>query len=406
MNYQQTETKMTKSALLLAGVALVVYSSFGYSQITSPAPMPTAVSKPVTVTENNGTIKTEPAAQAGSWVNVSESFTKEIGVEDIDIDIKKGFRRRCNGLIVTPDGDLVMQTSTKGICVSKNQGATWSVVADNKILGRCTNGLSSSLAYPYDGRMAFFCFDGKEGASGGISLDGAKTWSPFTNQVRRGTEFGDIDWKTPNPQIIFAVTHEPYFSVLSNDGGKSWQRIDEEETGSKASQFLCVGVIDSKTLTRYNPGKKLIELSNDAGQTWTQVAECQVQGHQPVHYGQKVYWTTTKGVIMSTNGKDWTLTGPGAEGAVYGPYFGSSDQEFVVVTDKDFLKTVDGGKTWKSIAKFYKAPDIFHGLAVFSYFGWDPKHNILYASGLGASIYKLQLEGAKTPDDGRGVQRR
>ena len=112
---------------------------------------------------------------------------------------------------------------------------------------------------------------------------------------------------------------------------------------------------------------------------------------RPVHYGRTVYWTTTDGVITTTNGKDWSLTGPGAEGAMYGPYFGFSDQEFVVVTDQSFLKTEDGGKTWHVLAPIFTAPDIGHGNPGYSYFGWDAKHNILYASGLGASVYRLEL---------------
>lgn len=329
----------------------------------------------------------EPKAAVENWENVSEAFTKEIGANDIE----PAYLRRCTGLIVTPTGDIIMQTSNKGVCISKDQGATWSVVADNKILGRTEHGFGFSLAYPYDGRMAFFAYDGKGGTSGGISLDGAKTWSPFTNQIKRGTEYGDIDWNTHSPQILFAVTHEPFFSVLSNDGGKNWQRVDKDETG--ANMRISVGMINGKTLIRYNPTyRAYIELSEDAGLTWTKVAEdYHVKGQRPVHYGQKVYWTTSEGVITSTNGKDWSLTGAGAEGAIYGPYFGSTDQEFVVVTDKNFLKTEDGGKTWKPIAKFYKAPDIFKSLAGYCYFGWDSTHNILYASGVGSWVYRLKL---------------
>lgn len=330
----------------------------------------------------------EPAASSEeTWDNVSEAFTKQIGAHDID----PAYLSRCQGLIVTPTGDIVIQTSTKGICVSKDQGVTWSVVADNNITGRCEHGFAFSIAYPYDERMAFFCYDGGQwGTSGGMSLDGAKTWKPFT-RVQRGWEFGDVDWNTRDPQTIYGVTHEPYYSLLSDDGGKSWRRLDKDETGINTK--YSVGLIDAKTLTRYNPTKQggIIELSEDAGQTWTQVADYHVQARSLVHYGRKVYWTTSKGVITSTDGKDWTLTGEGAERACYGPYFGSSDREFVVVTDKDFLKTEDGGKTWKPIARVYKAPDIFHDLAVYSYFGWDSKHDILYASGLGASVYRLQL---------------
>jgi photosystem II stability/assembly factor-like uncharacterized protein len=410
VNDQQQETKMRKWTSVLAGIALVVGCSFVYGQNTSPAPMPTSTSKPAAVGANNGTATSEPAVKAGSWINVSEDFSRQIGAHDLT----PGYLNGCQGFIVTPTGDLVMQTSKKGICISHDQGVTWSVVADNDITGRCEHGCAFSIAYPYDGRMAIFSFDGGPwGTSGGMTLDGGKTWKAFT-KVQRGVEFGDVYWDTRDPQTVYAVTHEPFFSLLSDDGGRSWRRLDREETGGKTN--YCVGLINAKTLTRYNPNKDggIIELSEDAGRTWSKVADYHVTGRSAVHYGRKVYWTTSKGVITSTDGKDWTLTGAGAEGASYGPYFGASDQEFVVVTKQEFvvvtksafLKTEDGGKTWKPIAKLYKAPDIFHDFAGYSFFGWDAKHNILYASGLGASVYKLQVEGATIPDEGRGVEKK
>jgi hypothetical protein len=323
------------------------------------------------------------------WENVSAAFTKQIGADDVAP--APPYNCRCNGLIVTPTGDIVMQTFTKGVCISKDEGATWSVVADNGVKGVCENGFDCAIPYPYAGRMAFFCHDGAEGMSGGMSLDGGKSWSPFF-QVNRGVQFADVDWNAREPLMIYGMTHEPYYSVLSVDGGQDWRRLDEHETGSGPEVNYCVGVVNEKTLVRFNPAKGgIIELSNDAAKTWTQVAKYQVLGQRLVHYGKKMYWTTSQGVITSTNGKDWTLTGAGAEGAEFGPYFGSSDQEFVVVTDSYFLKTEDGGKTWWPIAKFYKAPDIFHGMAIYSFFGWDSRHNILYASGVATSVYRLKV---------------
>jgi hypothetical protein len=324
------------------------------------------------------------------WENVSAAFTKQIGADDVAP--APPYYCRCNGLIVTPTGDIVMQTFTKGVCISKDEGATWSVAADNGIKGLSENGYDCEIAYPYEGRMAFFCHDGSEGMSGGMSLDGGKSWSPFS-QVKRGVQFADVDWNAREPLTIYGMTHEPYFSVLSIDGGKNWRRLDEHETGSGPEVNYCVGMIDAKTLMRCIPQKHsgILELSADAGQTWTQVSDYRVLGQRPVHYGRTVYWTTSKGVIKTTNGKDWTLTGKGAPMVYYGPYFGSSEQEFVVITERYFLKTEDGGKTWKHIAKIYKAPDIFHGSDQLCYFGWDAKHNILYASGLGASVYRLKL---------------
>jgi hypothetical protein len=318
-----------------------------------------------------------------NWVPVSEAFTKQIGVQDIE----PAYLRRCIGMVVTPDGDIVIQTAIDGICVSRDQGATWSVVADNNIKGR---GEGFSMPYPYDGRMAFFAYDGAGGKAGGMSLDDAKTWKPFA-QINRGVVFGDVDWNTRDPQIIFGLTHEPYFSVLSTDGGKSWRQINSAETGSGPESNYCLGVLDGKTLLRGNPNEDIIESSNDAGGTWSQVTNYRTLTREAVHYGRNVYWATANGVVVTSNGKDWNLTGTGAEGACFGPYFGSSEQEFVVVTEKNFLKTEDGGKTWNPIAKFFMAPGVFRNLKEVCYFGWDSKHNILYASGCGASVYQLKL---------------
>ena len=159
-----------------------------------------------------------------------------------------------------------MQTATKGICVSRDQGATWSVVEGNKILGRCENGFCYSIAYPYDGRMALFSYDGIGGSSGGMSLDGAKTWKPFA-QFQRGVELADVDWTTPAPNTIFGLTHEPFFSVFSSDAGASWQRLNKDETGGGPEVNYCVGIIGGTTLTRYNPSVEggIIERSDDGG---------------------------------------------------------------------------------------------------------------------------------------------
>jgi len=345
-----------------------------------------------TLAEEKDATKIAPSASKESWVNISEEFFKRIGA---DAEAFPTYRRSCLGLMVTPIGDIVILAASQGVCVSRDQGANWSVVENNKLKGRCNDGFSFSLAYPYDGRMMFVCYDG----AGGISLDGAKTWRPFAQSIR-GLEIADVDWGDPDPKTLFGWLHEPYFTVLSVDGGRSWRQLYKDAETGKKPVFDSIGVIDGKTLIRQHvrprdggiQQKGGIELSTDAGQTWNRVADYTVRGFRPVHYGKNTYLLTTAGVVVTTDGKDWRLCGEGAESAIYGPYFGENELEFVVVTPKSFLKTDDGGKTWKKLASFFAPPGGFNPSNWrFCYFGWDPRHKLLYAAALGASVYRLQV---------------
>ena len=337
--------------------------------------------------------KAGQAVETAPWVNISDELFARLGVADMKPDPM----RRCVGMAVTPMGEIFILTSKNhGVCVSKDHGATWTVVPDNNVTGRCETGFGFSIAYPYDGRLAFFSIDG----TGGITADGGRTWRPFT-KILRNFDFADVDWSVTDPQSIFGLLHEPYFTALSTDGGRNWQQLCKDAEAPKdvqkwVSQY-CLGLIGANTLVRSHLAKAGIEMSADEGKAWTVVANYQVLGRRPVHFGNKVYWTTTAGVIVTTDGKDWTLTGNGSAQAVYGPYFGSTEQEFMVVSDKAFFLTHDGGKTWNDVAPTFVPSDAFraagfHANGQFNYFGWDSKDNYIYASSLAGSVYRRQLK--------------
>lgn len=329
---------------------------------------------------------------AAEWQSVADEFFKQLDV----YEMKPAFLGRCVGMAVTPTGEVFLVTSKgHGVCVSKDQGATWNVVPGNQVTGRCETGFGFSVAYPYDGRLAFFCIDG----TGGVTLDGGRTWRPFAKVVRM-FDYADVDWSAKDPQTIFGLSHEPYFTVLSTDGGKSWRQIYKEAEAPREVQQTTkkyhLGIINAHTLARSHADHDGIAISTDAGKTWTEVAKYKVLGRRPVHYGKKVYWNTAAGVVVTENGKDWTLLGKGPENAVFGPYFGSSEQEMMVVSDKAFLITRNGGKTWQEVAPVFSPPDGpmkgFHANGSFNYYGWDAKNNLLYASSLGGSVYQLKLK--------------
>ena len=347
------------------------------------------------VAKGDGPTKIGQTLATAHWENISDDLFARLGVYDMTPD----YVRRCIGMVVVPTGEIfVLASKNHGVCVSKDQGTTWTVVPGNRVTGRCETGFSFSMAYPFDGRLAFFCLDG----AGGVTLDGGRTWRPFTKLLRM-FEFADVDWSAKDPQAIFGLLHEPFYTVLSTDHGNSWQQIYKEaEAPKEAQKFVSkyrLGIINATTLVRSHPDRGGIAMTTDAGKTWTEVAQYKVLGRRPVHYGNKVFWTTTEGVIVTANGKDWTLTGRGPANGIYGPYFGNSEQEFMVVSDKAFFLTHDGGKTWTDVAPAFFPPDArtkgINGAGVFNYFGWDPKLNLIYASSLGGSVYRLRLQHAR-----------
>jgi photosystem II stability/assembly factor-like uncharacterized protein len=235
-----------------------------------------------------------PAVGTAPWENVSDEFFRQIGV----YDLTPNHLRRCMGMAVAPTGEVFVMTSKgQGVCVSKDHGATWSVVPGNNVTGRCETGFGFSMAYPYDGRLAFFCIDG----TGGLTLDGGASWRPF-GKLLRMLEYADVDWSTRDPRTIFGLLHEPYYTVLSTDGGQQWRQIyleTENPKDSKRALGLNYGVLNASTLLRAQGDRPGIALSTDAGQTWTEVAKYQALGRRPVHYGTKVYWSTSEGVVVS-----------------------------------------------------------------------------------------------------------
>jgi hypothetical protein len=161
-------------------------------------------------------------------------------------------------------------------------------------------------------------------------------------------------------------------------------------------------------------------VSPDLGQTWAKVADYTLHGACPVHYGSNIYWAAKEGVVVSRDGgKTWSVCGSAVENIVFGPYFGKSEQEMMVVSFKDgYSITRNGGQSWTRVAPFFAdAPDAWgepknertcpptvgrHWRGCLWYFGWDSERNILYESLFGGDVWKLVLP--PTPAAGAGKE--
>ena len=279
-----------------------------------------------------------------------------------------------------------------GLYVSTDHGDTWTKNTGTPIIGRGENGYWCSVAQPFTGKMVLWTIDGPSI----ITSDGCATWKIIGKQGR-GFEFGDLDWSTDQPQIFFALEHEPYFRVLSTDGGATWKRLDEAADKASFSKnnkwYPRLGVVNATTLVSTDGVSKGILYSDDLGAKWTQVSDFQPLAAHPIRYGKRLYWATTAGIIVSENGKEWSLLGSGLPNATFGPFFGANDQELLVISTTGVHLSRDGAKTWTQVAPL--PPKLWLGRdrqTIGIYFELDPVNRILFfATRLGLPCYRLHL---------------
>lgn len=339
-------------------------------------------------------------ADAAEWENISQELcTKLDAVEYIGKNGKPwNWMRRTQGLAVDPTNGRVFLHITAhdaGMFVSKNHGDTWEKLGDNKITGRGELAGCFSIPYPYTERMAFFVIDGV----GGLTLDGGAHWKRIEKH-RRAFDFGDVDWSSPEPKLMFAANHEPFGRCVSTDAGATWTQLDNYTGSNEANQKgrgFRLGVFDSQTLLSAHLDVDGIELSTDLGKTWTKVANYRVLGHRPVHYGKRLYWATTEGLIVTDDGRNWKLVGTALPNTSCGPYFGKSEDEMMVVTPEGFFITKDAAKTWRKAADYFSVPDTaiangYHINGSGRHFAWDPVNDVLYACATGGSAFRLHLK--------------
>jgi hypothetical protein len=235
----------------------------------------------------------------------------------------------------------------------------------------------------------------------------------------------DLSLNTPVKTILGFLHHGEMVGgmfVHTSDGGATWDWSGPLLKDTR--RWMRTGVADATTLLRGEEPAKGdmpqpgIFRSTDFGQTWTKVGDYTLHGTCPVHYGPNIYWVAKEGVVVSRDGgKTWSVCGSPVENIVFGPYFGKSEQEMMVVSFKDgYSITRNGGQSWTRVAPFFAdAPDAWgeprnertcpptsgrHWRGCLWYFGWDSERNILYQSLFGGDVWKLQL--GPTPAAGSG----
>jgi photosystem II stability/assembly factor-like uncharacterized protein len=315
-------------------------------------------------------------ADAPKWIAISDPVISQLTADAKKID----WPGVTAGVSVDPaNGDVYMIVPGQGIWKSSDQGAKFTRADKGEIGGRCETGFALNMDPAGGGRLACFMLDGK----GAMTLDGGANWKPFAG-VGRNWDYASVDWSAKEPKTIFAALHESggkYYT--STDAGAHWNKLGEDKVFDNKGGL---GVFDEKTLVM-TKGEGILR-STDTGATWTKVSDLTPNGRVVRIYKNVAYWLSASGLLVSSDkGATWTVQGS-ATTATLGPWF-KDENHITGAGAKGIVETKDGGKTWNTVAPL---PEKFTvpKAGWFANIGWDPVHDIFYASQMGKQTFKLE----------------
>ncbi len=342
------------------------------------------------------------SAMAGDWEALNESIQAA------------GGPRNSRAMAVDPDTGNLYLTGNDDVWLGEDKAAKWQRIDNDKIKQGLWFGLSIQY-YPEQDALAVFK-KGKRPDSvkdpviGGLTTDNGKTWQTITrvtegqDKLRSyGWSWGDVYWKS-DPERVLARQHHSKRIWLSTDAGQKWNELPHQ-----TSYF---GFANDGSILMLLDKEKVMMRSTDDGKTFEAVLEnVEASAHMPVRRYGKVYWVVKDGVVVSEdNGKTWKRLDGELTDAYWGPYFGETENDMIVVTLESVMRSWDGGKTWKALAHNRaheleieamkkKGEDKFK----FDWFigrttwGWDVKNDLFYMAA--GPIERIDLSGETKEDE-------
>lgn len=329
-----------------------------------------------------------------------QAETKETAMDNgwTQLD-RRGFNSICCDRAT---GDLYISNG-KVVNITRDGGATWEEPVERAAKGRHYN----STGWDSDwrgGRLALFPIDNPVGW---MTLDGGKTWTTFAKptppQVGKhdGWTYGAVHWADDKPTRLFGKEHHTTNLWLSTDAGVTWSKIDGIGgyfgIGFGTDGALLVGAtIDKRTRLPVGAEKGGVYRSADDGKTWELVFEAELgQKVKPRTFEDTVYWPTLQGLAVSKDGgTTWAMMDGSPKACSWGPIFGETGDDMIVVNQEGVHKTTDGGETWTQILTREQLPKpVKDGnyKEIMPNFAWDWKTNTLYATSVGVPLFKLSL---------------
>ena len=320
---------------------------------------------------------------AEPWVSMSDGLLQQALKQGGNPEWPGG----CSGVVVDrSSGTVTVKVVGLGLWQSRDEGHHWTRLDGDTVSGRDETGWATSVDQDNPTRMASFSLDG----FAGWTPDGS-AWTRFTS-LGRNWDYGSVDWSAPVPRTIIAARHEttPAGEVyLSQDGGTSWRLLPIRVSGNRGQPSM-VGALDATTLI-YGNGSGIVRSTN-SGSTWTKVSDFNPQTRIPVRFRGRYYLGSQNGLHVSGDlGTSWSTQGKAVD-VWQGPFFGRDEGEMLVVGKEGAFLTRDAGENWIRIAGLKpKEAGFLFTPNWFGCYAWDPVHNLLYASSMGNTVYRLKL---------------
>ncbi len=189
-----------------------------------------------------------------------------------------------------------------------------------------------------------------------------------------------MDWPDTGKAFL-AIGHESGGKLLfTTDAGTTWKTL--------GAGYSAAGLFDSKTLLSFSKTDGLSR-STDGGEKWAKVSDEKLAAPVMICFKDTGYWLGENGLLLSKDkGATWSVAAPLPKGACLGPMFGADEAHMLVGAPDGLYESKDTGKTWTLAAPL--APEIkILKYGQFGNYGWDPIHNIFYASQMMKPAYQF-----------------
>lgn len=282
-------------------------------------------------TTGGGLWKTADAGQR--WENISDGFFEMGSVGAVAVSASNPNIVYCGMGEHAPRG--VMTSYGDGVYKSTDAGKTW-----KKIGLDATQHIARIVIHPTNPDIVYVAAQGAlygPNKERGIykSIDGGKTWKN-TLSVNELTGCSELSMDADYPEIMYATMwhhqRKPNMVISggegsgvykSIDGGESWFKIEKGLPTEKGKMAISVSPANSNKVyalieSDSNQDKGGLFVSNDAGDSWSRISDDN-------RLTQRAWYYTE------------VFTDPNDENTVY-------------VLSAPALRSIDGGRTWKTLS--------------------------------------------------------